>query len=118
MDPEQLSLFDVRMHRARFEIVFEEIEKTNGNLSAAAVALGIHRNTLTRILKDSGKSKHSITLLIRERRKNALSSNSTWGSDVLHSVRPGVGSDGPRAAKMPKRESLLPVWSPAARNRA
>jgi hypothetical protein len=115
---EQLSLFDSQVLDCKFVICFCEIEKANGNYQRAAAALGMHRNTLARIMKECGWKSLDIGKVIRKRKLNGppqLQSESNGGPDVLLSVRPGLGHIGPESTRMPKRKppasetGILPV---------
>ena len=58
--------FFAAMRRAQRRILLDAIREAGGNLGTAALRLGIHRNTLTRLLEGVGLTGAQVKAWIRQ----------------------------------------------------
>jgi DNA-binding NtrC family response regulator len=67
------SKYHKALHEFRVYLVTEELKQHNGNICRAALSLGIHRNTLNRIIAETGINVYKIKETLNGARERAAS---------------------------------------------
>lgn len=62
---EHKGVYAEALRAAKRKILLRAVRSHGGNLSAAAIALGIHRNTIARIVREAGLSISDLKCCVR-----------------------------------------------------
>jgi DNA-binding protein Fis len=67
--PKPASVYEERMARYRREVLEDAIYQCDGNQSKAAAELGIHRNTMRRLMASAGVNLVRLKILLCKRKR-------------------------------------------------
>jgi transposase len=92
--PKPASVYEEKMARYRREILADAIYQCGGNQTKAAAKLGIHRNSMYRLVASAGVDLVRLKMLLQEKAGESMSNDPLgrgrprrWTDDMLAKVR-------------------------------